>query len=172
MITSGLLKALLGLLVALGVAARHTSSWGALFMDTLLFALSVNLVNLLDLRPGRAVKFSFLVLLPLLARQWDLSLLLLGALLGYVLYDLRGWAMLGDGGANFLGGALGYLLLGCSRGVKLGWLIGLLGIHLLTERYSLSQIIRKNSLLRFWTTWALSGLGSRLSCYFLSFSVE
>jgi UDP-N-acetylmuramyl pentapeptide phosphotransferase/UDP-N-acetylglucosamine-1-phosphate transferase len=74
----------------------------------ILIALSTNLVNALDLRPGRALKWS----LPILAISWvllvgePLSLLMATALaagIGVLPFDLAEAGMLGDAGSNPLG---------------------------------------------------------------------
>lgn len=74
---------------------------------------SANLLNLLDLRPGRALKCALLVGVPLLLSSGPGAALAAGpvgaaaALLGA---DLDERAMIGDAGANALGAALGLAL--------------------------------------------------------------
>lgn len=119
----------------------------------LLVALSANLINLLDRGPGRAAKFSLLVLLPLFlwgARDWMVAAAPAGgALLALFPLDLRERGMLGDAGANPLGGLLG---LGTALALPAGgrWVaIGvLLGLNLLSERWSFDSFIARTPPLR------------------------
>ncbi|MCK9222328.1 MAG: hypothetical protein M0Q40_06850 [Limnochordia bacterium] len=149
-ITSGMLKAVLGFIVAGSLAYTGAQSVAGVIRDTFLFALSINFVNLVDLRPGRALKtFLLVAIIPLgLGQHREFSGLLLGAALGCLPHDLGGELMLGDGGANLLGAGLGYLLLDLSSGAKTFGLVVLVALHYVAERYSLSQIIQQNSLLR------------------------
>jgi UDP-N-acetylmuramyl pentapeptide phosphotransferase/UDP-N-acetylglucosamine-1-phosphate transferase len=87
------------------------------------------MLNLLDLRPGRAIK-GFLIFLFLIAIlglgdiDWLLLAPLLGAVLYYLLIDLRAGAMMGDAGSNVLGLTLGYLCvisLACCPGYLYYW---------------------------------------------------
>jgi UDP-GlcNAc:undecaprenyl-phosphate GlcNAc-1-phosphate transferase len=118
-LTTGGLKALAGGLIAFYLALNNPSainniSVGEIILDTLIIALFTNLLNLLDLRPGRAIKgFLFFLLLIAILGLGDIDWLLLAPLLGAVLYylliDLRAGAMMGDAGSNVLGLTLGYL---------------------------------------------------------------
>jgi hypothetical protein len=109
-----------------------------------LVALSANVLNQLDTRPGRALKAFFLASAALRIRS--------RALWGGVLlapYDLREMTMLGDAGANALGAMLG--LGSVARFESRGrWLaIGALaGLTLLGERRSLGRLIEQTPVLR------------------------
>ncbi len=77
--------------------------------------LATNLFNLLDLRPGRAVKAFVLLGAGLSVGAWDTGpLAALGLFVGPVLvaglYDLRERAMLGDTGSNLVGALAGLWL--------------------------------------------------------------
>jgi UDP-GlcNAc:undecaprenyl-phosphate/decaprenyl-phosphate GlcNAc-1-phosphate transferase len=153
-LTTGLVKAGAGLLVGLlGAWLLGAQGW-RLVLDAFVIALSANSVNLLDLRPGRACKgvlLALCVLVPLSLHGGasPLFYLMLGAMFAYMPADLRGGAMMGDAGSNLLGGALGvFVVTTCSWKVALGWLVVLAVLHLYAERYSLSETIEKNRLLR------------------------
>lgn len=145
-LTTGMVKALGGLAAGLAAGAiLHPGRPALIVADALLIALAANLVNLLDLRPGRALKGFALLSLPALALSPQ-SLYLLGPLLaaGAVSAppDLAGRTMMGDVGANTLGAALGLAL--ASSLTPAGQLVAvilLLAFHFLCERRSLTALI-------------------------------
>ncbi len=158
-LTTGGLKALGGGVIAFYLALTNPTvissiSAGEIILDTLLIALFTNMLNLLDLRPGRAVKgfFLFWVMIVIIGMgkiDWMLMAPLTGAVLYYFWIDLKAGAMMGDAGSNVLGLSLGYLCvinLGLIPRVLI--LVGLLAVHIYTEKYSLSQTIERVRLLR------------------------
>ncbi|NLO22105.1 MAG: hypothetical protein GX119_08915 [Syntrophomonadaceae bacterium] len=158
-LTTGGLKALAGGGIAFYLALTNPTvinniSVGEVILDTLLIALFTNMLNLLDLRPGRAIKGFLFFLIPIVIMglgniEWMLIAPLLGAVLYYFVIDLRAGAMMGDAGSNVLGLTLGYLCV-ISLGLlpRLFILLGLLAIHWYTEKYSLSQTIEKVRVLK------------------------
>ena len=111
-------------------------------------------MNLLDLRPGRAIKVYLIIwlvlLLTLAGFEKSLLLLLLPNVLAYFNYDLKAKAMMGDTGSNVLGISIGILfVMGYSFNIRLAWLAFLIFIHILTEKYSLTKIIENNKFLNF-----------------------
>ncbi len=138
----------------------------------LLILLAANAVNLLDVRPGRALKGFFVSLLLLVwlaswkesgtgadANVWRLLVPLTVGAGMFAGADLRGKAMLGDTGANMLGFALGvgFSLL-TPVTVQAAALTVLAGLHAITWRRSLSAIIERHALLR-WLDQAGRGRG-------------
>ena len=113
--------------------------------DAALVALSANGLNLLDTRPGRALK-AFLAGAALV-RGPTKAYLPIAVLLAP--YDLREMTMLGDAGANALGAVLGLSsvgrLTGRGRFVAIAWLTGL---TLLGERRSLGALVERSLALR------------------------
>lgn len=162
-ITTGLVKALGGLAVAGLIASNigYASVFQTL-LAALVIALSANVTNLLDLRPGRACGFFCASSIALLVgvgfmagHSYTPSLLylLIPALLIWD-KDAQAKLMLGDSGSNLLGAALGLAL--CEWTVWQIQLVALLlfiALHLLAERYSLTALITKNALLRRLDSW-------------------
>jgi len=164
-VTTGLLKALGGGLAGLwaawllrdGTEAPYTAA-----VDALLIALSANFINLLDLRPGRA-GWTFLFLWAVLCaaglagpsgtsgvREYVfLTLPAAAALAALLPGDSRGLRIMGDGGANPLGGLLGLgVCLLCPLQARLLCLAFLIAVHVYAERRSLSVLIETAPLLR------------------------
>jgi len=159
-LTTGALKAIAGILVALLISLEISAGsgvyrWLGVFLNILVMALSTNAINLLDLRPGRAGKgFLVLALFVLIVGARDPQLLYLSAVMGSLIAflpsDLKAAAMMGDTGSNMLGITLGYTaVFVLDQPVKIGYLVFLVGFHLLTEKYSLTKIIEKNKLLNY-----------------------
>lgn len=130
--------------------AARTLVGGALVAGT------ANLVNLLDLRPGRALKATLLAA-PLLADEGpagDLAAAALGASVALLPEDLAERAMLGDTGANAAGALLGMSLvtrLGVrGQAVALGVVAGL---TLASEKVSFTRVIAATPVLRHLDEW-------------------
>ncbi len=110
-----------------------------------LIAASANLVNLFDLRPGRAIKVGVLAGTPGLAAGGSAGLLAavpLGAGAALLPEDLGERAMLGDAGANALGALLGVAAAAeLGRGTRLALLGGLITATAASEVVSFSRVI-------------------------------
>lgn len=159
-LTTGAVKALGGL--AAGIAAGwflHPGVWTEIALDALLIALCANTVNLLDLRPGRALKGFALLAAAAVAASPD-SLAILGPVLAAALVlapsDLSGRAMMGDVGSNTLGGVAGVALASAlGPWGRLCAVVVLAALHVVCERVSLTEVFARNRLLR-----ALDRLGA------------
>jgi UDP-GlcNAc:undecaprenyl-phosphate GlcNAc-1-phosphate transferase len=153
-VTTGLIKAAAGLLIGIAGAWLIGGEGFELAVQALVIALSANLVNLLDLRPGRACKgvliaLAVLSIVSIRAADSPAFWLMLGIVIAYFPDDVKARVMMGDAGANLLGGGIGYLIAStCSPVVTLLWLGVLVVLHLYAEKYSLSDTIEKNRLLR------------------------
>ncbi|HHW15753.1 MAG TPA: hypothetical protein GXX28_12615 [Firmicutes bacterium] len=166
-LTSGALKALGGGVVAVwpawvaawteGTLARRPLGFvlAAAWLNWLVISLTANAVNLLDLRPGRALKGFLLVGLAAVALGQPGGLVpvwlapLAGAALVFGLHDLRGEIMMGDTGSNVLGALVGVgVAWSWSLGARAAWLLFLVAFHFYTERASLSAAIERVSVLR------------------------
>ncbi|GAA1968524.1 hypothetical protein GCM10009718_00090 [Isoptericola halotolerans] len=115
-----------------------------------LIAGAANLVNLLDLRPGRALKASALLAAPVAAAHGGGATgALLGAAAAAAPEDLAERDMLGDGGANALGAYVGTCwALGAPRTVRVVALAAVVGLTLASERVSFSAVIDRTPWLR------------------------
>jgi UDP-GlcNAc:undecaprenyl-phosphate GlcNAc-1-phosphate transferase len=159
-LSTGTLKAAgsLGLaLFAMSFEGLSKSRW---LLAVGVLVLATNVFNLLDLRPGRAIKAFVLLgagltLGSLDARPlWSLGLFAAPALVAG-LYDLRERAMLGDTGANLLGALAGLWLVLTLSGVGQLIALGLLAaITLYGELRSISGFVERTPGLR-----ALDSLG-------------
>jgi len=158
-LTAGAVKALFGLVTGLAAAAHVSSGMAQGIVNAALIPLSANAVNLLDVRPGRAVKGFFLLVAVLWAASpaalvWPYVAPLLATAAVYLPYDLRARAMLGDAGANLLGGVAG--LAAAVALPPLGRLVLLAlvaGLHVYAERGSLSAVIERAGPLRRLDRW-------------------
>lgn len=120
------------------------------FLKGILTALITNFFNLLDLRPGRCIKFYFVLWIALFyanlrwtGQLYNISFLVLAA---YYYFDAFGYSMLGDSGANLIGFILGIIL---SEAISNNVIMIILLIILLTQlqllfdRFSFTDIISK-----------------------------
>ena len=153
-LTTGGFKALFGGFIGLVISIAISKNIYDIVINTLIIALSTNLMNLLDLRPGRAIKGYLLISIVLLSTLGEytrnLLLLIFPNVIAYFNQDLKAKAMMGDTGSNVLGISIGILfVMGYSLKVRLIWLAFLIFIHILTEKYSLTKIIESNKFLNF-----------------------
>ena len=151
-LTTGAFKALLGGFVGLTLAVTLSKSIPNIIVATLVVALSTNMMNLFDLRPGRAIKvYTLLAIIIFIASakfQREVMMLILPAVLAYFYFDLRALTMMGDAGSNVLGVSLGvFIVSSFGLAVQVVCLILLVLIHILTEKFSLTKIIENNKFL-------------------------
>ena len=146
------------------VGSKATSVSGKaadLALNTVLIAGTANLANLLDLRPGRALKATVLVATPLsyfscaaakpeasasgASAQRLLASGLNAAAITALVEDLQETTMLGDTGANSAGALLGTsLAANDSWKLRLGTALGVVGLILASEKVSFSKVIAAN----------------------------
>ncbi|MCW2683674.1 MAG: conserved rane protein of unknown function [Blastococcus sp.] len=139
--------------VAAAVLTRRERGPAALVdgvLTTGLVAGTANLVNLLDLRPGRAAKVGMLVAAAgLSGSAGGLVAGPLGATLAVLPADLGEQVMLGDCGANAIGALLGLRLATLpGRGSRIGLLAGVVALTLASEKVSFTQVIEATPGLR------------------------
>jgi UDP-GlcNAc:undecaprenyl-phosphate GlcNAc-1-phosphate transferase len=146
---TGALKAVGSLGLALYVMSGRGYSTGEYLLAVALLVLTTNLVNLLDLRPGRSAKAFVLLGAGLTIGAWDVHPLwalglFAGAVLALGVYDVRERAMLGDTGSNVIGALAGlWLVLALGTTGQIVALIVVLAITVYGEFRSLSAFIER-----------------------------
>jgi UDP-N-acetylmuramyl pentapeptide phosphotransferase/UDP-N-acetylglucosamine-1-phosphate transferase len=144
-LTSGAVK--IGVMGLTGLAAARAIRPGrwtvGTILDGALIAGAANLVNLFDLRPGRALKVGLtMATVASVSPAAPLVAPVMGATAGALPSDLAEESMLGDCGANAIGAALGCALVaGSGRPVRLGALVGIVALTLASEKISFSAWI-------------------------------
>ncbi|MGY3520937.1 hypothetical protein ACVMYR_32050 [Micromonospora sp. PTRAS2] len=119
---------------------------------------TANLLNLLDLRPGRALKSALLLGAPLTGGpHGGIAAGAVGAAAGLLADDLDEQVMVGDGGANAIGAVLGVALAARTGPLgRAGLLAVLAGLTAASEKVSFTQVIQATPGLR-----ELDALGRR-----------
>ncbi|WP_127508116.1 hypothetical protein [Actinoplanes solisilvae] len=166
-VTSGLVKiagvGAAGFVASALIGSRRSSRIGRA-VDVLLgagvIAGTANLLNLLDLRPGRAIKAGAIIAAPLaVGRRGGMAAGTLGASAALLPDDLGEEIMLGDSGANALGALIGVALV--ARSGPAGRLAALSVLGALTaasEKVSFTKVINDTPWLKY-----LDELGRRPS---------
>ena len=163
-VTTGAVK--IGGIGATGVAAAALNGGPAVdvVLNAALIAGSANLLNLFDLRPGRALKVALVAGIPLGigslvrppgnrpagSRRSAVSAgaagaaAVIGAGAALLPADLGEQAMLGDAGANALGALLGTAAAaGLSRRARIAMLAGITGLTAASEVVSFTKVIQR-----------------------------
>jgi UDP-GlcNAc:undecaprenyl-phosphate GlcNAc-1-phosphate transferase len=156
---TGALKALGSAGLALYVMARPGAGAARFVLGAAVLVLATNAFNLLDLRPGRAVKALVILgagltvgggeLMPL----WAVGLFVGPALvLGF--YDVRELGLLGDTGANLLGAVAGvWLVLTLSDAGLAVAVVVLAALTVYGEFRSISEFVERTPGLRHLDSW-------------------
>jgi len=151
-LTTGAVK--LGGIGATGLAASALLGGGPVdvALNAGLVAGCANLVNLFDLRPGRAGKVTVAgggLLAAAAPAAAPLAAVPAGATLGLLGEDLGERAMLGDAGANALGALLGTAAVaGLRRPARAALLAGIIGLTAASEVVSFTTVIERTPALR------------------------
>lgn len=147
-LTTGAVKLFGGGAVAILIAsATSVDEPLRLLADAALIALSANLANLLDRAPGRVTKASLIAAVPIAAAAgFDARLagavIVFGTAVALLVDDLGERLMLGDTGANVLGGTLGLaVVLTTSPLTRTVTLVTVAVLNLASERVSFSRVI-------------------------------
>jgi UDP-N-acetylmuramyl pentapeptide phosphotransferase/UDP-N-acetylglucosamine-1-phosphate transferase len=162
-----------------GCLVRRGGSVTDKALAAVLIAGSANAVNLLDLRPGRAIKGAAFAAVPGVLRRaaFDrpsagasvgaantLAFAGLGAAAALLPEDLGERAMLGDAGANALGALLGTAAAAGARGTAgLAWrAAALTGVTLASEKVSFTKVIAGSPPLNAIDLWGRRPAGAHL----------
>jgi hypothetical protein len=142
-LTTGIWKLLAAVAAAVAWAASTHTTAPRFLLGVPVIAGMANVLNLLDVAPGRALKYGIVTAIALaVTRYSSLLVIVIGGCIGVIWLDLRERGMLGDAGANVLGFVLGVALF--DRLDLLGLAIALaliLVVHALAETVTLSRII-------------------------------
>jgi UDP-N-acetylmuramyl pentapeptide phosphotransferase/UDP-N-acetylglucosamine-1-phosphate transferase len=162
-LTTGFVKLFGGAGVAVVlVATPGFASGRRLITDAVLIALAANFANLLDLAPGRLIKVSWVLYIPLAVALGTDAIgvaiaPVMGAALALLPDDLGERLMLGDTGANVIGAVLGLgVVLGLGQTARTSVLVVLIVLNVLAEIVSFSRVIERVPPLR-----AFDRLGQR-----------
>jgi UDP-N-acetylmuramyl pentapeptide phosphotransferase/UDP-N-acetylglucosamine-1-phosphate transferase len=116
-----------------------------------------NLVNLFDLRPGRAIKVGVLLGAPATVQPGPTGTIVaapIGAALALLPEDLGERAMLGDCGANALGAVIGVAVLArYGRMGRFAHLAAATALTLASEKVSFTRVIERTPILRRLDMW-------------------
>ena len=154
-LTTGGLKAIMGGVLSILVSIPFQDTFFSIIFNGIIIALFTNLINLLDLRPGRAIKFYFIygiILLFLFYKQRDFYLLVVITIttILYFPMDVKAKAMMGDTGSNTLGFTLGFFTsIYFNAPYKIIIFILLIVVHLYAEKSSITKLIENNRILNF-----------------------
>jgi UDP-N-acetylmuramyl pentapeptide phosphotransferase/UDP-N-acetylglucosamine-1-phosphate transferase len=152
--STGALKAVGALGLALFVALALPGGSGEYLLSVAVLILATNLFNLFDLRPGRSAKAFVLLGLGLTIGTWDLDVfqalgLFAGPVLVAAFYDVRELAMLGDTGSNLIGALAGlWLVLALGTTGELVALVVLAAVTAYGEFRSISAFVERTPGLR------------------------
>ena len=126
-------------------------------LDFGILVFITNFMNLLDLRPGRSIKFFFLISwiwLVFLPEFIEYFIPVYFLLLLYLPREMNAIYMLGDSGSNLLGIILGFPVLFIPSLIfKVFIFITFLSLNLLAEKYSFTEMIAQNNVLNFIDSW-------------------
>lgn len=148
-LTGGAVKALGGIALSFVVSALWELRPLEAALDAALIAATANLLNLLDLRPGRATKVFILAWIALAAALYSspwiaASAGVFGGAVVWLGFDLRERGVLGDSGANLLGAVLGGgMVLGLDTVTRAAILGVVLLLTISSERWSFTRIIER-----------------------------
>ncbi len=150
-VTTGAVK-LAGIgLTGLSSAALAGGPAADVVINAGLVAGGANLLNLFDLRPGRAIKVAVGSTALIAAASPAAALASappLAAAFALLPEDLGERAMLGDCGANALGAALGAAAGGMPRAARIALLAGIIGLTAASEKVSFTKVIERTPALR------------------------
>lgn len=158
-LTGGSIKAFTGILTSLLVSYIMFDGYNIL-LNSLLISLMQNFINLMDLRPGRAVKVYIaisLILMPLVYLNmpyFTINLAVIVSLLFYLPHEFREVCMMGDTGSNVLGIVIGIIASSVeSMYFRIILLFILVTAQVYAEKKSINKLIENNVILNYIDMW-------------------
>ncbi len=153
-ITTGLLKAIgTAVLALMYIAMNEPSVFMTSMLSFLLLTGFPHVMNLFDTRPLRVWKAALCITLFLFAITTTISFIFVITIVAafYITFVLEGHrkAMLGDNGATVVGAIFAIIFIQhTEQAIQIGALIVMFFIILLSEKWSISALIERSSLLR------------------------
>ncbi len=157
-ITTGMLKAFVGIIISFIYALNFSISVYELLVNFIVLLLFINTLNLFDLRPGRCCKvffvlIGFILVFAVINKRYQEAIymaVVLAVVLPYFFYDIKSKTMLGDAGSNLLGFIVGFsTLITIPLYLKTLLAVGLVLLHWYTEKISLTEVIENSNILKF-----------------------
>lgn len=154
-LTSGSIKALVGIPISLIISLSGNYTIMHTILNFLLICLMQNFINLMDLRPGRAIK-AYMILSIISSIFIASNTVYMGinsgillSLIFYLKYEINEVCMMGDAGSNALGIYLGIACASSnSAAFKLIMVLFLVSAHVYAEFASISSLIDKVAVLK------------------------
>lgn len=154
-LTSGIIKAFTGVLTSLIICFVCRYSGYNFLINFLIIPLSQNFINLLDLRPARAIKAYSAFSIMLLPFMFNNNIYLYAlvsiaiSLLFYMPHELNETLILGDTGSNLLGIILGIIIASINNLLpRIVLLIFFIIVQIYAERKSINLLIERHYVLK------------------------